>query len=185
MFHYVMGGFLVVGIVIAAIAYFRGKSANTPVSDSDVDNEEFDGTVGEEFPNRTEPRASLIALTDENFEAEMAKTDLPIIVEFFADWCSGCRTQMPLMEQAAAKLAGKARFFKVDHDVFNSLLHQLNVDAMPTTFFINPKTRTQIVHVGVLRVDAIEKKFAELAANSVLGIQHAPDSPHMYLLDAN
>jgi len=90
-----------------------------------------------------------------------------------------------LMEQAAAKLVGKARFFKVDHDVFNSLLVQLNVDSIPTTFFIDPKTRTQIVHVGVLRVDAIEKKLIELAAASAQGIKHAPESVHMYLLDAN
>ncbi len=185
MFHYVMGGLVLVGIVIATIAYFRSKSANKPVIDSDVDSDEFDGTVGEEFPTRTEPRASLIELTDENFEAEMAQSDLPIVVEFFADWCAGCRTQMPLMEQAAAKLVGKARFFKVDHDVFNSLLVQLNVDSIPTTFFIDPKTRTQIVHVGVLRVDAIEKKLIELAAASAQGIKHAPESVHMYLLDAN
>ncbi len=184
MFLYVMGASVVLAVAIAVVAHFRSKAASAPPADSDVDTEEFDGTVGEEFPNPNEPRADLIELTDENFEAEMAKSDLPIVVEFFADWCSACRTQGPLMEQAAAKFAGKARFFKVDHDVFNTLLHQVNVDRMPTTFFVNPKTRTQIVHVGVLKVDAVGEKLDQLAANSDQGIQVGPDSKHMFLLDA-
>ncbi len=133
MFLYVMGASVVLAVAIAVVAHFRSKAASAPPADSDVDTEEFDGTVGEEFPNPTSPRADLIELTDENFEAEMAKSDLPIVVEFFADWCSACRTQGPLMEQAAAKFAGKARFFKVDHDKFNSLLTQANVEKIPTT----------------------------------------------------
>lgn len=145
MFLYVMGASVVLAVAIAVVAHFRSKAASAPPADSDVDTEEFDGTVGEEFPNPTSPRADLIELTDENFEAEMAKSDLPIVVEFFADWCSACRTQGPLMEQAAAKFAGKARFFKVDHDKFNSLLTQANVEKIPTTFFVNPKTRTPMV----------------------------------------
>jgi thioredoxin 1 len=184
MFLYVMGASVVLAIAIAVIAHFRSKAASAPSADSDVDTEEFDGTVGEEFPNPNLPRADLFDLTDENFEAEMAKSDLPIVVEFFADWCSACRTQGPLMEQAAAEFAGKARFYKVDHDVFNTLLHQLSVDRMPTTFFVNPKTRTQIVHVGVLKVDAVGEKLDQLAANSDQGIAIGPDSKHMFLLDA-
>ncbi|CAN5588784.1 hypothetical protein BH11CYA1_BH11CYA1_40340 [soil metagenome] len=184
MFLYVMGASVVLAVAIAVVAHFRSKAALAPPADSDVDTEEFDGTVGEEFPNPNNPRAELISLTDENFEAEMAKSDLPIVVEFFADWCSGCRTQMPLMEQAAAKFAGQARFYKVDHDTFNSLLHQVGVDRMPTSFFVNPKTRTQIVNVGVLRVDAIGEKLNELAANSAQGITISADSKNMFLLDA-
>ena len=171
-------------IAVRVIRACRELGIATVAVHSDVDTEEFDGTVGEEFPNPTSPRADLIELTDENFEAEMAKSDLPIVVEFFADWCSACRTQGPLMEQAAAKFAGNARFFKVDHDKFNSLLTQANVEKIPTTFFVNPKTRTQIVHVGVLKVDAVGEKIDQLAANSDQGISVGADSAHMFLLDA-
>lgn len=185
MFLQVMGALVVVALAIAAIAHFRSKAANAPAADSDVDNDEFDGTVGVEFPDSTQPRSALVELTEDNFESEMAKSDLPIVVEFVADWCPGCRAQGPLMEQAAAKYAGKARFFKVDHDVYNSLLSQVNVDRIPTTFFVDPTTRTQIVNVGMLKVDAIGAKLDELARSAASGANAAGTSPHRFLLDAN
>jgi thioredoxin 1 len=183
-FHGVIAAALVLCVIVAVVAHFRAKAFERG-QNSAVDDDEFEGTVGEEFPSSRAARSALIEITEDNFEDEMAKSDLPIVVEFSADWCSACRTQLPLMEQAASKFAGRARFFKVDHDTFNSLLVQCGVEKIPTNFFVNPKTRTQLVHVGVLKVDQIGAKLDELASASAKGIAIDADSPFGYLLDAH
>lgn len=183
-FHGVIAAALLLCVVVAFVAHFRAKAAEGRPN-SDVDNDEFESTVGEEFPSSRAPRSALVEITEDNFEDEMAKSDLPIVVEFSADWCSACRTQLPLMEQAASKYAGRARFFKVDHDKFNSLLVQCGVEKIPTNFFVNPKTRTQLVHVGVLKVDQIGAKLDELANASAQGITVDADGHFSYLLDAH
>lgn len=183
-FHGVIAAALLLCLIIAFVAHLRAKAAERS-QNSQVDNEEFEGTVGKEFPSSRAPRSELIDLNEDNFDEEMAKTDLPIVVEFSAEWCSACRTQLPLMEQAASKYAGRARFYKVDHDTFNSLLTKCGVEKIPTNFFVNPKTRTQLVHVGVLKVDQIGAKLDELANASAQGLTVEEDGNFSYLLDAD
>lgn len=184
-FHYVIGGSILLGIVLAGIAYLRGRKAQLVAHEklTVIDNEDFDGEVGEEFPHPDLPRAELSNLTMDNFDAFKAGAKRPVVVEFYADWCSGCRNQMPLMEQAAHELNARADFYKVDHDEFNGLLQYAGVRKIPTSFFVDPRTRKQIVHVGVLSVEEIATKLDELAALSLTDETSPSTDRHPYLLD--
>ena len=133
-FHGVIAAALLLCVVVAFVAHIRAKAAEGRPN-SDVDNDEFESTVGEEFPSSRAPRSALVEITEDNFEDEMAKSDLPIVVEFSADWCSACRTQL--------------------------------------------------VHVGVLKVDQIGAKLDELANASAQGITVDADGHFSYLLDAH
>lgn len=52
----------------------------------------------------------------ENFETEVIKSDLPVLVDFWAPWCGPCQMMAPILEQLAQKLSGKLKVVKVDTD---------------------------------------------------------------------
>ncbi len=188
LFGITIGALIVVGIVIAYFGWRKDRQdANAAVSSEKgawVDNDEFDDTVGEEFPNPKAARVPLTDLDDENFQAKaLSDSPKPLVIKFFTTWCSGCKTQGPLMEQAHAVYGSKADFYQVDCDMSDALPSKGKITKIPTTFFINPTTKTQIVHVGVLTVDQVGEMLKELAAESARGTLVASDSEHPYLLD--
>src|SRR3989339_1895829 len=75
---------------------------------------------------------SEITLTDANFEAEVLKSDVPVLVDFWAEWCGPCRMVMPIVEGIAAEMAGKIKVCKVNVDECQSLAGEFNVMSIPT-----------------------------------------------------
>jgi len=58
-----------------------------------------------------------INVTDQNFEAEVLKSDLPVLVDFWAEWCHPCRIVGPIIEELAADYDGKIKVRKVNVDL--------------------------------------------------------------------
>ena len=54
--------------------------------------------------------------TKENFESEVLKSDVPVLVDFYADWCGPCRAMMPVVEQLAGEYDGRVKVGKVNSD---------------------------------------------------------------------
>ena len=73
-----------------------------------------------------------VALTDANFDAVVSKTDLPVIVDFWAPWCGPCRMMAPQFEQAAAQARGRALFVKVDTDANPKTALRYRIRSIPT-----------------------------------------------------
>jgi thioredoxin 2 len=73
-----------------------------------------------------------VALTDANFDAVSSRTELPIVVDFWASWCGPCRMMAPHFEQAARQLKGKAVFAKVDSDANPQLSARFQIRSIPT-----------------------------------------------------
>lgn len=73
-----------------------------------------------------------VELTDANFEAVVSKTDLPVVVDFWAPWCGPCRTMAPAFEQAAAQLKGRALLVKVNSDDNPHTASRFGIRSIPT-----------------------------------------------------
>ncbi len=76
--------------------------------------------------------AELIQVTDNTFDAEVLKPDIPVLVDFWAEWCAPCKTIAPFLEQIAAEYAGKIKVVKLDVDSNNQPAMQFGVRGLPT-----------------------------------------------------
>ena len=73
-----------------------------------------------------------VELTDANFDAVVGKTDLPVVVDFWAPWCGPCRMMAPAFEQAAAQLKGRALLVKVNSDDNPLTASRFGIRSIPT-----------------------------------------------------
>lgn len=74
----------------------------------------------------------MLILTDENFEAEVLKSDIPVIVDFFAEWCGPCKMMGPIFEEVGAKYEGKVKFAKLNVDEAQKTAQTYGVMSIPT-----------------------------------------------------
>ena len=66
------------------------------------------------------------------FNAQLAKSDLPLVVDFWAPWCGPCRSMAPAYEKVSHDMHGKARFVKVNTEVEQGLAAKFNIRSIPT-----------------------------------------------------
>ena len=75
--------------------------------------------------------AVLQQITEHNFEAEILRSDLPVLIEFGAEWCGPCKTVAPELEALSYELAGKAKIVTVDIDKSPLLAREFGVQSVP------------------------------------------------------
>ena len=73
-----------------------------------------------------------LTLTKENFEEEVLRGDLPVLVDFWATWCGPCRMLAPVIEEIANEYEGKVKVGKVNVDDERELALQFGVNSIPT-----------------------------------------------------
>ena len=71
-------------------------------------------------------------LTDQNFERHVSRSDIPVVVDFWADWCGPCKMMAPQFEQAAKQLEPEVRFAKLDTDAAQATAARFNIRSIPT-----------------------------------------------------
>ncbi|MBS2008284.1 MAG: hypothetical protein JST01_14650 [Cyanobacteria bacterium SZAS TMP-1] len=182
LFTYVIGGAIVAALLVALANYRKDAKENKNAS---VATDDFEATVGDDSDTNASPEpaaSAVIELTDDNWEELLVKTksDLPIVIEFHTSWCPGCKAQAPIFRRAASKYASRARFFSADCDEFDHLARVGDVKKIPTTFFIEPASKTQIVHVGLVQLDDFGTLLQELATKVASG-DATEDPEHPYL----
>ncbi len=73
-----------------------------------------------------------LELQESSFQAFLERTELPVVVDFWASWCAPCRAMAPQFEKAAERLATSVRFAKVDTEQNRSLSTRLAIHSIPT-----------------------------------------------------
>ncbi len=69
--------------------------------------------------------------TDEKFEKDVLKSELPVLVDFWAEWCAPCKSLVPILEEVAQEYQNQVRFYKVNVDKNQSLAVQFGVRSIP------------------------------------------------------
>ncbi|MFA7244685.1 MAG: thioredoxin [Candidatus Magasanikbacteria bacterium] len=75
---------------------------------------------------------SEVILTDANFEAEVLKSEVPVLVDFWAPWCGPCQMMGPVVSQLSDELVGKAKIAKMNVDENNLTAGKYRVMSIPT-----------------------------------------------------
>lgn len=78
----------------------------------------------------------IVAITKENHEAEIERSDKPVVLDVFATWCGPCIQMMPVVEEVAQELGDTYKFAKLNVDEARELAIKYSVTSVPTFVFI-------------------------------------------------
>lgn len=100
-------------------------------------------------------------LNSENFEQEVLKSDIPVLVDFFASWCGPCQMMGPVFEQVSKEFEGKVKFAKLSTEDEPGLAGQYGVQSIPCfIMFKDGKESDRII--GASPNDAFKMKVNSL-----------------------
>jgi thioredoxin 1 len=105
---------------------------------------------------------NLVTLTEANFKDEVENSQVPVLVDFWAEWCGPCRMLTPILDELAKEKAGAVKIGKVNVDENPNLSAQFQVRSIPMLAFFKGGKQVDTV-VGVQSKDALSKRLAALA----------------------
>ena len=104
-----------------------------------------------------------VQLTESNFESEVIDSDVPVLVDFWAEWCGPCKMLGPIIDQVSSEVEGTAKVAKLNVDDARELAVKYNVKSIPLLlFFKNGEVKDQIVGANVTK-EQLKAKLTELA----------------------
>ena len=102
-----------------------------------------------------------VAVTLSNFDAEVIKSDVPVVADFWAEWCGPCRMIAPVLKQLAQEYKDKIKIAKIDVDKEGELAEKYNIVSIPTILVFN-KGEVVKQQIGAVPRPILEKMFKDL-----------------------
>jgi thioredoxin len=125
-----------------------GRGAGTPGAG---------GGAGPGMAGGAKGASTIPFVTERDFEQEVLRSELPVLLQFTADWCQPCKAIAPEVEAFSREYAGRAKVVRVDVDRAPVIAQQLRIQSVPT-FMVVAEGRIQDAVVGAIR----KKKMQEL-----------------------
>ena len=99
--------------------------------------------------------------TKDNFESEVMNSDMPVLVDFYADWCGPCKMMSPVVDNIAEKYAGKAKVGKVNVDQQQEIARQFGIMSIPSFVFIKDGKKVDQA-MGAMPASALEARLEQI-----------------------
>lgn len=105
-----------------------------------------------------------LVFTDQNFEAEVLKSELPVLVDFWAEWCQPCKIVGPIVEELAGEYGGKLKVGKLDVDNNQTSSQNYHVMSIPTLMIFKKGQPVKSV-IGAQSKENLKKAIDEVLAS--------------------
>jgi thioredoxin 1 len=102
----------------------------------------------------------VVEFTEQNFETDVLKSPLPVLVDFWAEWCGPCKMLTPIIEQVAAENKGAIKVGKLNVDNAPQLASKYGVSSIPTLLFVKNGAVVE-QHVGMLAKKNLDAKITQ------------------------
>ena len=105
--------------------------------------------------------AEEVTVTMSNFNSEVIKSAVPVVADFWAEWCGPCKMMAPVLKDLARDYKDKIKIAKIDVDAEGELAQQFNIVSIPTILVFN---KGQVVkqQIGAVPRQALEKMIKEV-----------------------
>ena len=103
----------------------------------------------------------MMMVTSANFEQEVLKSEVPVLVDFFATWCMPCKMFAPILDEVATSYEGKLKIVKVDIDASIQLAQKYRVMSIPTIKLFTGDEEPRASFVGAMSQEELEDWLAE------------------------
>ncbi len=108
--------------------------------------------------------SNLVHITKDNFEQEVAKSETPVIIDFWAEWCAPCRMMAPVFEELSEEYKGKLKFAKLDTEAEPELAGHFMIRGIPTLVVVNKNKEVNRI-VGFAPKPVLKQKVEEIFAS--------------------
>jgi len=109
--------------------------------------------------------ANVTLIQENQFDAEVVQSSLPVVVDFYATWCGPCKMLSPMLDKLAGPLTGRIKFVKINVDEAPNLSRRFDIEAIPTLiFFRNGQVVDRIV--GLPAEDELKSRLESFAGTN-------------------
>ena len=108
--------------------------------------------------------ANTVEITDATFQDEVVNSEVPVVIDFWAEWCGPCKMIAPIVEELAGEYEGKVKFVKMDVDTNPQTPMQFGIRGIPTLLIFNGGENPVDQVVGAVPKSMLKKRVDEAIA---------------------
>jgi thioredoxin 1 len=109
-------------------------------------------------PGGSTPMSDAVAVTDDTFEEEVLQGNVPVVVDFWAEWCGPCRLIAPVLDELAGEYRGRVKVTKLNVDENPATSMRFQVRSIPTLLFFKDGQKVDQL-IGAASKPELKKRF--------------------------